>query len=91
MICKSANPLTLGDSYEAINKTLMSEVLEKVKGCTPDFLEKMVVQLVVEIGYGGSSKEAGQVIGKSRDGVDGIIKEDLLGLDVIYVQTKRWE
>jgi restriction system protein len=51
-----------------------------------------VVDLLVKIGYGGSRKEAGQAIGRSGDeGIDGIIKEDKLGLDIIYIQAKRWE
>jgi restriction system protein len=54
--------------------------------------EKIVVELIVRMGYGGSLRDAGQAIGKSGDeGIDGIIKEDRLGLDVIYMQAKRWE
>lgn len=58
----------------------------------PTFFEKLVVELIVAMGYGGSIKEAGQAIGKTGDeGIDGIIKEDLLGLDAIYLQAKKWE
>lgn len=58
----------------------------------PDFLERIVVDLVVRMGYGGSRKDAGEALGRSGDeGIDGIIKEDPLGLDIIYLQAKRWE
>ncbi|MHB2037351.1 MAG: restriction endonuclease, partial [Nitrososphaerales archaeon] len=58
----------------------------------PEFFERLVIDLVVSMGYGGSRKEAGQVIGKSGDeGIDGVIKEDRLGLEVIYIQAKRWQ
>ena len=58
----------------------------------PDFLERVVVDLVVRMGYGGSRKDAGEALGRSGDeGIDGIIKEDPLGLDIIYLQAKRWE
>jgi len=59
--------------------------------CSPDFFEKLVVDLVVKMGYGGSRKDAGEKLGRTGDeGVDGIIKEDKLGLDCIYLQAKRW-
>lgn len=59
---------------------------------SPSFFEKLVIELLVKMGYGGSIKDAGKAIGKSGDeGIDGIIKEDKLGLDIIYVQAKRWE
>src|SRR5690606_20217340 len=68
------------------------EILETVKKCSPGFFEKLVVDLLVRMGYGGSRREAGQAIGRSGDeGIDGIIKEDRFGLDIIYVQAKRWE
>jgi restriction system protein len=67
-------------------------LLQKVKECSPVFFEKLVVELLVKMGYGGSRKDAGEAIGKSGDeGIDGIIKEDRLGLDTIYIQAKRWE
>ena len=63
-----------------------------VKQSSPRFFEKLVVELLLAMGYGGSRKDAGQAIGQSGDGgIDGIIKEDKLGLDVIYLQAKRWE
>lgn len=56
------------------------------------FFEKLVVELLVAMGYGGSLQDAGRVLGKSGDGgIDGLIKEDRLGLDVIYIQAKRWD
>jgi restriction system protein len=63
-----------------------------VKTMSPEFFERLVVELLVRMGYGGSVADAGRAIGQSGDdGVDGIIKEDRLGLDVIYIQAKRWE
>lgn len=71
---------------------LSTQLLKQVKSNSPDFFEKLVVQLLVKMGYGGSIKDAGRAIGRSGDeGIDGIIKEDKLGLDVIYIQAKRWE
>ncbi|MEJ7737448.1 MAG: restriction endonuclease [Chitinophagaceae bacterium] len=56
------------------------------------FFEKVVVDLLVKMGYGGSIQDAGKAVGKTGDeGIDGIIKEDKLGLDVIYLQAKRWK
>ncbi len=82
----------LEDAYMALRDTLGQEILEKVKSCSPAFFEKLVVELLVNMGYGGSRKDAGEAIGRSGDeGIDGIIKEDRLGLDVIYIQAKRWE
>jgi len=79
-------------AFELMNRDLIAEVLETVKKCTPLFFEKLVVDLLLKIGYGGSRKEAGSAIGKSGDGgIDGIINEDKLGLDSIYIQAKRWE
>ena len=79
-------------SYQKINKSLAQELLSRVKKMSPSFFEKLVIELLVKMGYGGSIKDAGKAIGKSGDeGIDGIIKEDKLGLDIIYVQAKRWE
>ncbi|MEI6349226.1 MAG: restriction endonuclease [Bacteroidota bacterium] len=78
--------------YLAIRKSLAQELLFKIKSSTPSFFETLVVELLVKMGYGGSIKDAGRSIGRSGDeGIDGIIKEDKLGLDVIYIQAKRWE
>jgi len=77
--------------YEKCQEKLLSDLLEKVKQCSPEFFERLVVQLLVGMGYGGSFEDAGKAIGKTGDeGIDGIIKEDKLGLDVIYVQAKKW-
>jgi restriction system protein len=78
--------------YQKLRQNLAQEVLERVKSCSPAFFEKLVVELLVNMGYGGSIRDAAEVIGRSGDGgIDGIIKEDRLGLDVIYVQAKRWD
>ncbi|RKU24403.1 hypothetical protein C6503_00750 [Candidatus Poribacteria bacterium] len=67
-------------------------LLEKIKNNSPDFFEKLVVDLLVKMGYGGSREDAGKAIGGSNDGgIDGIINEDRLGLDVVYIQAKQWE
>ncbi|NWK80407.1 restriction endonuclease [Aquitalea sp. LB_tupeE] len=79
-------------AYQRLRSNLEFELLEQVKGSTPAFFERLVIDLLVSMGYGGSRRDAGRAIGKSGDGgIDGIIKEDKLGLDVIYIQAKRWE
>jgi restriction system protein len=83
---------TLDESYQSINIALSSDILEKLKSCTPSFFERIVVDVIVTMGYGGTLKDAGKAIGKSGDGgIDGIIKEDRLGLDNIYIQAKKWD
>jgi restriction system protein len=78
--------------YQNIRKSLEIELLTKLKSVDPYFFERIVVELLVKMGYGGSIQDAGKAIGKSGDeGIDGIIKEDKLGLAVIYIQAKRWE
>ncbi|HCP08549.1 MAG TPA: restriction endonuclease [Candidatus Moranbacteria bacterium] len=78
--------------FQKIRKDLSQELLGLVKQSTPRFFEKLVVELLLAMGYGGSRKDAGKAVGQSGDGgIDGIIKEDKLGLDVIYLQAKRWE
>jgi len=82
---------SLDKAYQRIRKTLASELLNKVIELSPTFFERLVVELLVKMGYGGSIKDAGKAIGKSGDeGIDGTIKEDKLGLDIIYIQAKRW-
>lgn len=90
---KDVTPLeSLEEGYNTITKNLVSELLAQIKECSPEFFEKLVVELLVKMGYGGSIRDAGKAVGKSGDGgIDGIIKEDKLGLDIIYVQAKRWE
>lgn len=79
-------------AYRKSMAALGDDVLERVKGCSPVYFERLVVQLLIKMGYGGSREEAGRAVGKSGDGgIDGIINEDRLGLDAIYVQAKRWE
>lgn len=78
--------------YQQIREELAAELLRRVKECPPDFFERLVVELLLAMGYGGSLQDAGKAVGKSGDGgIDGIIKEDKLGLDTIYIQAKRWE
>ena len=79
-------------SYQSLRQTLAQELLERIKNNPPKFFESLVVDLLVAMGYGGTRKDAGQAIGQVGDGgIDGIIKEDKLGLDAIYLQAKRWE
>lgn len=79
-------------AYEDIRHNLISEILERIKNNSPRFFENLVIDLMVTMGYGGSRADAGKAVGSSGDeGIDGIIKEDRLGLDVVYIQAKRWE
>jgi restriction system protein len=83
---------TLENSYQNLRNNIAQELISSVKSCSPDFFEKLVVDLLLNMGYGGSRRDAGEAIGRSGDGgIDGIIKEDKLGLDTIYIQAKRWE
>lgn len=83
---------SLETSYQTIRNALATEIIDKIKNCSPSFFERLVVELLVAMGYGGTLQDAGKAVGKSGDGgIDGIIKEDRLGLDVIYLQAKRWE
>lgn len=80
------------NAYQRLRTDLASDLLDQIKPASPRFFEQLVVDLLLKMGYGGSRQEAGSAIGKSGDeGIDGIIKEDRLGLDVIYIQAKRWE
>lgn len=82
----------LENSYQKVRQQIEAELLRQIMENPPDFLERVVVDLVVRMGYGGSRKDAGEALGRSGDeGIDGIIKEDPLGLDIIYLQAKRWE
>jgi restriction system protein len=82
----------LDKSYQRLRKALAQDLLDRIKASPPSFFEQLVVDLLVSMGYGGSQEDAGQAIGKSGDGgIDGIIKEDRLGLDFVYIQAKRWE
>jgi len=91
--------LLLADPDERIEQTLKvahdtlaAELISTIKSCDPEFFERLVVKLLLKMGYGGSRQEAGQAVGRSGDGgIDGVINEDRLGLDAIYIQAKRWE
>lgn len=83
---------TLEIAYQKLHNELVSEILSVIKKCSASFFESLVVDVLTKVGYGGSRSDAGKAVGKSHDGgIDGIIKEDRLGLDVIYIQAKRWE
>jgi len=83
---------SLESAYLKVREDLLSNVLQTVKNCSPRFFEHLVIDVLVKMGYGGTRKDAGKAIGRSGDdGIDGIIKEDRLGLDTIYIQAKRWE
>ena len=82
---------SIEENYQQIRKELAVELLQKISENTPDFFEELVIDLLVATGYGGSREDAGKAVGGSGDGgIDGIINEDRLGLDVIYIQAKRW-
>lgn len=79
-------------AYKELRDALADDVLERIRGCSPKFFEHVVVDVLVGMGYGGSRTDAAQVVGKSGDeGIDGVIKEDRLGLDMVYIQAKRWD
>lgn len=90
------NELTPEESIErahlSLRKDLARELLESIMQCSPAFFELLIIKLMIKMGYGGSREEAGKAVGRSGDGgIDGIINEDRLGLDAIYLQAKRWE
>lgn len=79
-------------AYQRLRDDLVAEIIEYIKNMSPTFFERLVVDLLVKMGYGGTRKDAGESIGRSGDGgIDGVIKEDRLGLDIVYIQAKRWE
>ena len=82
----------VASGYLKLRQQVEQELLSRVKTCPPEFFERLVVKLLTAIGYGGSLADAGKALGKSGDGgIDGVIKEDKLGLDQIYIQAKRWD
>ena len=89
---KSQTPLeALVASYQEIGRKLSDDLIEQIMKCSPRFFEELVIDLLQKMGYGGSAIDAAQVTGRSGDeGIDGIIKQDKLGLDIVYVQAKRW-
>ncbi|QXI44063.1 restriction endonuclease [Pseudomonas wayambapalatensis] len=81
----------LSTAHQALMQSLADDLLAQVRAASPTFFEQLVVDLMISMGYGGSRKEAGSATQQTNDdGIDGIIKEDKLGLDVIYLQAKRW-
>jgi restriction system protein len=91
-IIKETPEEQIESGYKQIRQSLEAELLSKLKLVHPAFFEKVVVELLVKMGYGGSIAEAGKATRYTNDeGIDGVIKEDKLGLDVIYIQAKRWE
>ena len=79
-------------AHQGLRDQLAAELLARILACTPTFFEQLVVELLVKMGYGGSRRDAGERIGQTGDGgIDGIIKEDRLGLDTIFIQAKRWQ
>lgn len=83
---------TMRAAHETINAALADELLEKIRNAPPAFFEVLTVKLIVAMGYGGSLEEAGKALGKSGDGgVDGVVDEDQLGLDRIYIQAKKYK
>lgn len=102
----SAEPQTISGSAEPQNATprerleaaereikaaLLAELLDRVRALTPEAFEQLIVDLLVKMGYGGSHREAARRLGRSGDGgIDGIIREDALGLDAVYIQAKRY-
>jgi restriction system protein len=82
----------IGMTIDAMKARLRDELLRRIKGSEPSFFERLVIDLLKKMGYGGSIKGSAMAIGKTGDeGIDGVIKEDAFGLDAIYVQAKRWE
>lgn len=83
---------TIERSYSELRSQLADELLEQIKGCSSDFFERLVVDVIVAMGYGGSLRDAAKATQRSNDGgIDGIIKQDRLGLDTIYIQAKKWD
>ncbi len=92
----TVNPETpdelIAGGYKQLREARAIELRDRIKSVSPSRFEELVVELLVKMGYGGTQEDAGRVVGKSGDGgIDGIINEDRLGLDVIYIQAKRWE
>ncbi len=81
----------LREGYTRLREAVAAQLIERIKQSSPQFFESLVVDLLVAMGYGGSREDAASVVGGGGDeGIDGIIKEDALGLDTIYIQAKRW-
>ena len=79
-------------AYQRLRTALVAQLLDRVRQCSPAFFERLVVDLLVKMGYGGTWKDAGEAVGRVGDGgIDGVIKQDRLGLDRVYLQAKRWD
>lgn len=82
----------LHEAYQESRRAIASELLDRVRQVSPGFFEQLVLDLLSAMGYGGTVEEAARAVGRAGDeGIDGVIKEDKLGLDVVYVQAKRWQ
>lgn len=82
---------TMEQAHLNLQASLRRELLNTILQCSPSFFELLIVKLMIKMGYGGSREEAGRAVGRSGDGgIDGVINEDRLGLDAIYLQAKRW-
>lgn len=80
------------EAYQGLREALATELLDTVRSSSPAFFERLVIDLLLNMGYGGTREDAGQAVGRSGDGgIDGIIKEDRLGLDTVDIQAKKWE
>jgi restriction system protein len=80
------------DEHQKLRENLAADLLSTVKTCSPAFFERLVIDLLLKMRYGGTRRDAGRAIGRSGDGgIDGVINEDRLGLDAVYVQAKRWD
>ena len=83
---------TLEEAFQRINATLADDLLAEIMKLSPGFFEHMVVRLLMKMGYGGSVENAGTVVGQTGDeGIDGIVREDKLGFNLIYIQAKHWD
>jgi len=89
---KSQTPLeALVASFQEISAKLSDDLIEQIMKCSPKFFEELVIDLLEKMDYGGSRIDAGKVTGRTGDeGIDGVIKQDKLGLDIVYVQAERW-
>lgn len=82
---------TLREAFDKISANFATDLLERVRAGTPEFFENLIIQLLLAMGYGGTSEDAGEAIGQTGDGgVDGVIDQDPLGVDQIYIQAKRY-
>mgnify|MGYP000886314666 CR=1 FL=1 len=91
-VVESTPEEAIEQAHHLLRRELAGEVLASIMRCSSVFFERLIVQLMIKMGYGGSRDEAGKAVGRSGDGgIDGIINEDRLGLDAIYLQAKRWE